>query len=149
MVQRVVQSNNFNLVSYEIRRLHKVGYSRIHKKKPGGGPRLAAIAHIKSASSLESYSLIEIDLSDFATKRSLSTLVFKYSCLDEARGRVDPILSALVAQSLHWPRDYFKTNKIRTMFINHEPGLSPLQTDGRDLKIKAWAEKVRDSLVKL
>jgi hypothetical protein len=149
MVKLVVQSKDFNLVSYEIRRLHKVGYSRVHKKKPGGGPRLAAIAHIKCVSSLESYSLIEIDLSDFATKRSLSTLVFKYSCLDEARGRVDPILSALVAESLHWPRDYFKTNKIRTMFINHEPGLSPLRIDGSDLKIRAWAEKVSNSIIKL
>lgn len=149
MVQAVDNVCSVSLVSYEIRRLHKVGSSRLQKLKNGGGPRFAAIAHFKSQSALESYSLIEIDLSDYGSKKPLSTLLFKYSCLDEARCRVDAILSALVGNSLQWPRAYFKSNKIVTAFIKHKPGLTSLSVDNANLKIGAWGTDVCNSINKI
>jgi hypothetical protein len=149
MIQVLDTLGKVSLVNYEIRRLNKVGNSRLQNRQNGGGSRLAAIAHFRRESLLESYSLIEIDLSDYGSKKPLSTLLFKYSCLDEARGRVDAILSALVGNSLKWPRDYFKSNKIVTAFIDHKPGLHSLGVNDAVLKIDAWATKVGDSICKI
>lgn len=142
MVNLVHQDISLNLPEYTVRKLHKVGLSRVHRKKVSKILRCAAVAHFRDESSLESYSLIEIDLSDYGSQKSLSTLLFKYSCLDEARLRVDAILSAFVANSLNWPRQYFLDNHIKAGFINHPSGLEMVTSEEIQALIQKWANSV-------
>ena len=140
MVNIIKQHRNLELTEYSVRRLHKVGRSQNHWKKVGNRPRCAAVAHFRHAVNLSSYSLIEIDLTDFFPPRKLSTLLFKYDCLDEARLRVDPILSAFVAKSLKWPTKYFQDNHIKANFINHPQNLNVSISDSQGDLILNWAK---------
>ena len=90
--------------------------------------------------------MIEIDLSDYIAAdncskdtKHLSTLVFKYGCLDEARSRVDPILLSLVDNSLNWPREFLKKNKIKSAFARHPPSLSSSPFNMNKQLVTKWA----------
>lgn len=146
MVNIIAQKPHFALAGFETKQLSKVGHSRVHLKKPNKAPRLAAIAHLRDTSTLESFTLIEIDLSDYIAgdncskdTKHLSTLLFKYGCLDEARSRVDPILLSLVDNSLNWPREFLTKNKIKSAFARHPPSLSSLPFSMSKQLIIKWA----------
>ncbi|MCW8093208.1 Tn7-like element transposition protein TnsE [Alteromonas sp. ASW11-130] len=146
MVEEVGRSPNLDFISYEIRTLHKVGASRSHNKKISGIPRCAAVAHFKTTSSLNSLTLIELDLTDFDDNKRLSTLLFHYDCLDEARGRVDPILSALVAKSLSWPRKYLEHTGIKAKFISHIPGHPVNNSVFSEEQTQSWARAILEKI---
>ncbi len=145
MFEQVLKLMKFQHAGYEIKKLHKVGNSKLHLKKTDNSPRQAAIAHLRNPTTLESFTLIEIDLSDY-DKRPLSTLLFKYGCLDEARSRVDAILSALVANSIHWPKDYFQANDIKSEFVSHPPGFNPNTSSTDSEMINTWAQRTTEAL---
>lgn len=147
MFEQVLKLVQLQHAGYEIKTLHKVGNSKRHLKKTDNSPRQAAIAHLRNPTTLESFTLIEIDLSDYV-KRPLSTLLFKYGCLDEARGRVDAILSALVAKSLKWPSDYLDANDITSKFVSHPPGFNANTSSTNAQLIKKWAKRTTDVLKK-
>jgi hypothetical protein len=148
MFEQVLEIMQFQHAGYEIKTLHKVGNSKLHRKKTDNSLRQAAIAHLRNPTTLESFTLIEIDRSDDPNK-SLSTLIFKYGCLDEARSRVDAILSAQVAKSLSWPRDYLQANDIKSEFVNHPTGFDP-NTSSTDAKlVKRWARNTIDALQRI
>lgn len=137
MIDLIQQHKHLELTEYAVRKLHKVGRSRLHKMKVGNSPRSVAIAHFSHSITLTSYSLVEIDVSD--TDKKLSTLIFKYNCLDQARMRLDPILSAFVAKSLSWPRKYLQENNIFADFITHPTGLNITAIDDQGDLIMIWA----------
>lgn len=144
MVDDLSLSEHLHFVSYEVRQLPKVGRSKCQNKKDGKGYRYAAIAHFKLVNSLDSLSLIEIDLSDMKKTRQLSTLSFKHGCLDEARSRADSILTALVAASLTWPTKYFKKNDIHVQRVKHPQAYNPLENDNASIEL--WTKTVKDTI---
>ena len=149
MVHYVEKISTLSLSECSARRLPKIGKSRLHRKFKGKSPRFAVVAHFREIDSLSSYTLIEIDLSDYLTERKLSTLLFKYSCLDEARARVDAILTALVEKSLSWPRSYFKNNHIEAGYIKHPTGLDVTLNGDQVELISSWAKQTINKMKQL
>lgn len=146
MVNLINKGTKLELAEYAVRKLHKVGRSRLQNKRVANIPRCAAVAYFRNSVNLKSYSLIEIDLTDYGGEKKLSTLLFKYNCLDEARIRVDAILSAFVANSLNWPRKYLKDNNIITYFIRHPIGLDVTLNDGQRDLIMVWAKNTVEKM---
>ncbi|MDO7085155.1 Tn7-like element transposition protein TnsE [Pseudocolwellia sp. AS88] len=123
MLKKLCEESGLSLTELRIQKLRKIGRFKSHMKKDGTGIRKAAVAHLTNPSvNFETITLIEIDQSDFpntGSKKNISTLVFKFTHLDDARAKVETILDELIIQSIAWPRDFFKQNKISTQFVNH------------------------------
>ncbi|GAC31723.1 hypothetical protein GPLA_0807 [Paraglaciecola polaris LMG 21857] len=151
MLKKLCEESDLTLAELRIQKLRKIKGFKSHMKKDGTGTRKAAVAHLTSPSeNFETITLIDVDQSDFPTsgsKKSLSTLIFKFTHLDDARAKAETILDELVIKSLRWPRNSFKKNNISTQNANHPPYYWVRKVD--DDAIDRWVEKTKEKIQKL
>lgn len=151
MLKKLCEESDLSLAELRIQKLRKIGRFKSHVKKDGTGIRKAAVAHLTSSSvNFETITLIDVDQSDLPTtgsKKCLSTLVFKFTYLDDARAKVETILDELIIKSIAWPRGFFKQNKISADFVNHPKNYWIVKADSE--AIDRWAVNTKNKIEQL
>ena len=151
MLKKLCEESDLTLAELRIQKLRKIKSFKSHMKKDGTGTRKAAVAHLISPSeNFEIITLIDVDQSDFPTsgsKKSLSTLIFKFTHLDDARAKAETILDELVIKSLRWPRNSFEKNNISTQNANHPPYYWVRKVD--DDAIERWVVNTKNKIEQL
>lgn len=139
MVRAICEYSGCKLNHLDVIALPYVKGFKLYKK--GNRARCAGVAHLVSKSSLTTYTLIEIDISD-KPLRALSTLLLTFNSIDHARAVVISVLEGLVYKSLAWPTEYIDSEGMNSAKLTHPQKLDELSEAEKKRAFNNWAINV-------